>query len=144
MEKYIEKDYSFIVKKNGQFYYEQREARHGVVFTALVNDPHTKYCHECIAYLQEMKEDEKWIVMEDYNYFCPPCGESVLSLDDTVIERFPDATMPRRIDDLVLSIERHPDYGQVNKRTKIMISVYRDRNDNKELRSLWSFLYKGI
>lgn len=112
--------------------------------TALADYQH-KACTRCHRPLTSITDEERWVVDESRLYWCGTCKEQ---RPVVTINHYPERVMPRLMKLVVQQINDHPDVLALNHDTRQMLGwlvedQQRSSDDNKWIRAVWSFLYKG-
>jgi len=145
------------VYKEGTLYRMRKTAlRHGVespysfATHAALADYDKKTCTRCARPLTSIEEGERWAVDEARLYWCGQCKDQLPRLGTVqhFIDTPDDRAMPRLMRDVIQQINNHPSFLQLNHDTRQMVGwlsqeQQRKSDDNRYLREIWFFMYKG-
>ncbi len=131
----------------------QREVEslyHFAITRASLADYDKKTCTRCARPLTSICDGERWAVDEARLYWCGQCKDQLprLSTVQHFIGTVNDRDMPRSMRDVIQEVSDHPSFLQLNHDTRQMVcrlsyEQQRKTDDNRYLREVWFFLYKG-
>ena len=106
-------------------------------------------CARCARHLTSIMAEERWAVDEARLYWCGACRAQrplvQVQHDDPITQGH---KMPRQMQQVLKEIQDHPSILQLNNGTRQMLGWLsqeqrRSTADNRYIRDVWSFLYKG-
>lgn len=125
----------------------ETESSYGINFVrASLANYDQRSCVVCARPLTSIGDDERWTLDDACLYWCGTCKER---RPVPAVRHFPERAMPRLMTQVIQQVNDHPDVLQLNHATRQMLrwlseDQRRKTDDNKYIRDVWLFLYKGV
>jgi hypothetical protein len=122
----------------------------GFEWTCSLSDYDKQSCTRCARRLTSIAGGERWVVDEARLYWCGACKlERPRAQVQHLYQNDASRKVPRQLKQVLREIQDHPSVLQLNNATRQMLGWLaeeqrRSTDDNRYIRDVWSFLYKGI